>query len=76
MRQWVFRVKQQQALCDRDCLVELSLLLQRPDEPVHGIEHSGIYFQAAAKGLYGARGVPFRETVKPLVIKFFRLGGG
>ena len=63
----------QQALCHRDGPVEVALLLQRADEPVHGIEHAGIYFQAAAKA-WRRGGVAFCEPVEPLVIEFF--GGG
>jgi hypothetical protein len=74
MGQRVFRVELQQALCYGDGPVEVALLLQRADEPVHGIKHSGIYFQAAAKGLCGGCGVPFGEPVEPLVIELFGLG--
>ena len=79
MGEHFFRIELEQALRYGDGLVEVALLLQRADEPVHGIEHAGIQFQAAAKGVCGAGRVAFRQLVEGLVIELFgwlKEGGG
>ena len=71
MGQHFFRVELEQALRHGDSPIEVALFLQRADEPVHGIEHAGIHFEAAAKAFCGGGRVAFGEPVEGLVIELF-----
>lgn len=75
MRQHLIRIQLQQPLRYRDGSIELTLLLQRADETVHGIEHARIHFEAITQLLRGSNRVAFCEPVEPLVVEVFRRGG-
>jgi hypothetical protein len=64
-------IKGQQLLSHRDRFVEAPLILKSPDEPMHGVEHTGIRFQATAKRGCCSRGIALRQLVEAPVVEFF-----
>jgi len=67
-------VQLEQSLGHRDGGVEITLLLQRADEPVHCIKHAGVRFEALTELLHGSCGIAFREPVEALVVEIFSAG--